>query len=99
MLKLHTPLYNNILYSGNLYNRKVLIIPVDFTDGQPVYENIAKQLADLDIGILGMWCISTIPDLHRKHNFSTISPNWSPFLIVGHYLIFLIIFCYPVECS
>ena len=53
MLKLHTSLY--ILYSGNLYNRKVLIIPVDFTDGQPVYENIAKQLADLDIGILGMW--------------------------------------------
>ena len=28
---------------------------MDFTDGQPVYENIAKQLADLDIGILGMW--------------------------------------------
>ena len=55
MLILHTTLYN-ILYSGNLYNRKVLIIPVDFTDGQPVYENIAKQLADLDIGILGTWC-------------------------------------------
>lgn len=41
--------------AGNLYNRKVLIIPVDFTDGQQVYENIAKQLADLDIGILGKW--------------------------------------------
>lgn len=41
--------------AGNLYNRKVLIIPVDFTDGQQVYEDIAKQLADLDIGILGMW--------------------------------------------
>jgi hypothetical protein len=41
--------------AGNLYNRKVLIIPVDFTDGQQVYENIAKQLADLDIGILGMY--------------------------------------------
>ena len=44
-----------MLCSENLYNRKVLIVPVDFTDGQPVYENIAKQLADLDIGILGIW--------------------------------------------
>ena len=30
-----------------------MIIPVDFTDGQQVYEGIAKQLADLDIGVLG----------------------------------------------
>ena len=43
-----------ILCAGTLYNRKVLIIPVDFTDGQQVYEDISKQLADLDIGILGM---------------------------------------------
>ena len=26
---------------------------MDFTDGQQVYEGIAKQLADLDIGVLG----------------------------------------------
>ena len=32
----------------------MLIIPVDFTDGQQVYEGIANQLAGLDIGILGM---------------------------------------------
>ena len=44
----------SLVCAGNLYNRKVLIIPVDFTDGQQVYEDIGKQLADLDIGILGM---------------------------------------------
>ena len=48
------------ILTGNLYNRKVLIVPVDFTDGQQVYEDIAKQLADLDIGILGMWISSMV---------------------------------------
>ena len=39
--------------AGSLYGREVLVIPVDFTEGQQVYEDIAKQLADLDIGVLG----------------------------------------------
>lgn len=44
---------------GNLYGRKVLIIPVDFTDGQQIYQDIAKQLAGLDIGILGRYGITS----------------------------------------
>ena len=39
----------------NLYGKDVLIIPVDFTRGQQVYEEIAKQLTGLDIGILGTY--------------------------------------------
>ena len=39
--------------AGSQYGREVLVIPVDFTEGQQVYDGIAKQLADLDIGVLG----------------------------------------------
>ena len=35
------------------YKREVRVVPVDFTDGQKVYPNIAEQLQDLDIGVLG----------------------------------------------
>ena len=43
-----------VIIAENLYNREVLVISVDFIEGQHVYEDIAKQLAHLDIGILGM---------------------------------------------
>ena len=43
-----------VLSAETLYNCEVLVISVDFTDGQHVYEEIVKQLADLDIGILGI---------------------------------------------
>ena len=36
------------------YSREVVVIPVDFSDGMEIYPNIAEQLNDLDIGILGM---------------------------------------------
>ena len=39
--------------TGQKYGRSVRVIPVDFTDGQEVYPQIAQKLQDLDIGILG----------------------------------------------
>ena len=36
------------------YNCEVVVIPVDFSDGMEIYPNIAEQLNDLDIGVLGM---------------------------------------------
>ena len=39
--------------SGSTHKREVLIIPVDFFQGQIVYSHIAEQVKDLDIGILG----------------------------------------------
>ena len=35
------------------YQREVRIISVDFSEGKNIYPNIAEQLQDLDIGILG----------------------------------------------
>ena len=35
------------------YGREVVVIPVDFSDGMEIYPNIAEQLNDLDIGVLG----------------------------------------------
>ena len=34
------------------YHREVVVIPVDFSDGLEIYPNIAKQLQDLEVGIL-----------------------------------------------
>ena len=36
------------------YDREVVVIPVDFSDGMEIYPNIAERLNDLDIGVLGM---------------------------------------------
>ena len=36
------------------YGRKTRVIPVDFsTSGLDIYDNIAKELSDLDVGVLG----------------------------------------------
>lgn len=35
------------------FNREVRIISVDFSQGQVVYPNIAEQIKDIDVGILG----------------------------------------------
>ena len=35
------------------YGREVRIIPVDFSDGSEIYPQIAENLQDLDIGVLG----------------------------------------------
>ena len=40
-------------YLENKYNREVRIIPVDFSKGQVVYEDIETKLNDLDIAVLG----------------------------------------------
>lgn len=39
--------------SGSTHKKDVLIISVDFSKGQIVYSDIASQVKDLDIGILG----------------------------------------------
>ena len=36
------------------YGCEVVVIPIDFSDGMEIYPNIAEQLNDLDIGVLGM---------------------------------------------
>ena len=36
-----------------MYGREVMVIPVDFTRGQEVYPQIAEELKELDIGVLG----------------------------------------------
>ena len=36
------------------YDHEVVVIPVDFSDGMEIYPNIAEQLNDLNIGVLGM---------------------------------------------
>jgi len=35
------------------YGREVRIIPVDFSDGFEIYQQIAEKLQDLNIGVLG----------------------------------------------
>ena len=35
------------------YSHEVRIIPVDFSEGPELYPRIAKELQDLDIGVLG----------------------------------------------
>ena len=41
------------MFTKEKYDREVIVIPVDFSDGMEVYPNIAEQLNDLDIGVLG----------------------------------------------
>ena len=52
-ISIHT-LYHTHTPTGEKYGREVVVIPVDFSDGMEIYPNIAEQLNDLDIGVLGM---------------------------------------------
>ena len=45
--------YTHVL-TEEKYSREVVVIPIDFSDGMEIYPNIAEQLNDLDIGVLGM---------------------------------------------
>ena len=47
--------YSNIsvISSGSSHKREVLVVSVDFSKGQIVYSDIAEQVKDLDIGIIG----------------------------------------------
>ena len=56
---IHTPYTNNIL-TEEKYGREVVVIPVDFSDGMEIYPNIAEQLNDLDIGVLGMQLVEKV---------------------------------------
>ena len=42
-----------IILVESKYDCDVRVIPVDFTDGQSVYEDIQAEISDLDVGILG----------------------------------------------
>ena len=42
-----------LLLVESKYDCDVRVIPVDFSDGQSVYEDIQAEISDLDIGILG----------------------------------------------
>ena len=44
---------DDLCIAGSQYDRDVRVIPVDFTQGQSVYDDIQAEISDLDIGILG----------------------------------------------
>ena len=44
---------DGLCIAGSQYDRDVRVIPVDFTQGQSVYDDIQAEISDLDIGILG----------------------------------------------
>jgi hypothetical protein len=51
----HTLQSHTHTLTGEKYGcEAVAIIPVDFSDGMEIYQNIAERLNDLDVGILGM---------------------------------------------
>ena len=50
----HAHYTHKLVLTEEKYDREVLVIPVDFSDGMEIYPNIAEQLNDLDIGDLGM---------------------------------------------
>jgi hypothetical protein len=41
------------MLTGEKYGDEVVVIPVDLSDGMEIYPDIAEQLNDLDIGVLG----------------------------------------------
>ena len=51
---LHSLHLHTHVFTEEKYGREVVVIPVDFSDGMEIYPNIAEQLNDLDIGVLGM---------------------------------------------
>ena len=53
IISIHTR-YHTHTPTEEKYGREVVVIPVDFSDGMEIYPNIAEQLNDLDIGVLGM---------------------------------------------
>ena len=52
---LFTPSFLSLLphFPEEKYGCEVCIIPADFSEGQELYPRIAKELQDLDIGVLG----------------------------------------------
>jgi len=58
-----------LLCTEEKYSREVRIIAVDFLDGLEIYPQIAENLQDLDIGILG----EDIIDFH--HHDSSTTPS------------------------
>jgi hypothetical protein len=42
------------MLTGEKYGHEVVVIPVDFSYGMVIHPSIAKQLNDLDIGVLGI---------------------------------------------
>ena len=46
-------LRTSIPHSESKYSREVKVVAVDFSDGQDVYPQIAEELKDLEIGVLG----------------------------------------------
>ena len=43
-----------VLAGAKYSEREVCVIPVDFSKGGEIYPDIAEELKDLDIGVLGM---------------------------------------------
>ena len=43
-----------VLAGAKYCEREVCVIPVDFSKGGEIYPDIAEELKDLDIGVLGM---------------------------------------------
>lgn len=47
-------MYYSHFVSGEEHKRETLVIPVDFSCGYDIYEQLTEQLQGLDIGVLGM---------------------------------------------
>ena len=64
----HTYTHSSTLYlvlAEEKYNREVVVIPADFSDGLEIYPNTAGQLKDLDIGVLSkLVCVHDSPQWH-----------------------------------
>ena len=56
------------------YGREVRIIPVDFSGGSEIYPQIAENLQDLDIGVLGEGRATDSPPPHT-HTHTHKPPN------------------------
>ena len=52
-------MYMFYVFAGAKYSeREVRVTPVDFSKGGEIYPDIAEELKDLDIGVLGMCVIA-----------------------------------------
>ncbi|MCG8625005.1 MAG: hypothetical protein MJE68_23770 [Proteobacteria bacterium] len=50
----HHTLHHTHTPTEEKYGREVVVISIDFSDGMEIYPNIAEQLNDLEISVLGM---------------------------------------------
>ena len=84
---LSTPIHTHLLFlpispTEEKYGREVRIIPVDFSGGSEIYPQIAENLQDLEIGVLGEGLASPdegcVSDIHLSPPSPTPCPPPPP---------------------